>query len=143
MTDGAGDTLLPYGQQSRLGRHAGWEPALSDSGDGWRGAERVGQEVEVLAKGVEIPVRLRSGQASSLRSRGMTDGAGDTLLPYGLQDGRRARECPPYRTATAGGHGNARPTERRRPAGMGMPALQNGTGRRAWECPPYRTAPAG
>ena len=27
-----------------------------------------------------------------------------------------------------------------RPAGMGMPALQNGNGRRAWERPPYSTA---
>ncbi len=61
----------------------------------------------------------------------------------GTANGRRAWECPPNRTATAGGHGNARPTERQRPAGMGMPAQQNGNGRRAWECPPYRTATAG
>ena len=56
-----------------------------------------------------------------------------------LQKGneRRAWECAPYRRATSGAHGNARPTERQRAACMGMRALQNGNERRAWECAPY------
>jgi len=59
-----------------------------------------------------------------------------------LAEGSR-QECRSHETARAGGHGNARPTERQTAGGgvaAGMPLPRNGKGRRAWECPPYRTA---
>jgi len=60
----------------------------------------------------------------------------ETYPPHGWRTGM----VIPALRGTAGGDRCPRPTERKRPAGVGTPAVQNGNGRRGSVSPPYRTA---
>ena len=112
-------------------------PLLVQRGrDGSRGALRQGQDRlrprptvwpagPSRAEPGRAGIRLRRDTRPTERRTAGGDGyPRPTATAERRTAGGHASAYPPYRTARGGGRGNARPTERRRPAGMGMSALQ-------------------